>query len=107
MSNCEFVAFPLVSWVRCGTWLYQFRIFVLFLTLVWACEIEFADVGKKSKNDLVSKNYIILTPATWIDYAYLKIFLYCNSDCCGARQLTINQRASLISKRVMTVFDIA
>ena len=24
VSNCEFVIFPLVSWVRCGTWLYQF-----------------------------------------------------------------------------------
>ena len=33
MSNCELVTFPLVSWVRCGTWLYWFLIFVLFLTL--------------------------------------------------------------------------
>ena len=24
---CEFVTFPLVSWVRCGTWLYRFLIF--------------------------------------------------------------------------------
>ena len=24
VSNCEFVTFPLVSWVRCGTWLYRF-----------------------------------------------------------------------------------
>ena len=23
VSNCEFVTFPLVSWVRCGTWLYR------------------------------------------------------------------------------------
>ena len=22
MSNCEVVTFPLVSWVRCGAWLY-------------------------------------------------------------------------------------
>ena len=27
VSNCEFVTFPLVSWVRCGTWLYRFLIF--------------------------------------------------------------------------------
>ena len=27
MSNCEFVNFPLASWVRCGTRLYQFLIF--------------------------------------------------------------------------------
>ena len=33
MSNCEVVTFPLVFWVRCGGWLYQFLIFALFLTL--------------------------------------------------------------------------
>ena len=27
VSYCEFVTFPLVSWVRCGTWLYRFLIF--------------------------------------------------------------------------------
>ena len=32
MSNCEFVTFPLVSWVKCGSWLYQFLIFALFRT---------------------------------------------------------------------------
>ena len=36
MSNWEVVTFALVSWVSCGTWLYQFLIFALFLTLVWA-----------------------------------------------------------------------
>ena len=30
---CEFVTFPLVSWVRCGTWLYRFLIFAILLTL--------------------------------------------------------------------------
>ena len=30
MSNCEVVTFPLVSWVRCGAWLYRFLIFALF-----------------------------------------------------------------------------
>ena len=28
---CEFVTFPLVSWVRCGTWLYRFLIFAPYL----------------------------------------------------------------------------
>ena len=28
---CEFVTFPLVSWVRCGTWLYRFLIFAPLL----------------------------------------------------------------------------
>ena len=31
---CEFVTFPLVSWVRCGTWLYRFLIFAPLLTLM-------------------------------------------------------------------------
>ena len=30
---CEFVTFPLVSWVRCGTCLYRFLIFATLLTL--------------------------------------------------------------------------
>ena len=30
---CEFVTFPLVSWVRCGTGLYRFLIFASLLTL--------------------------------------------------------------------------
>ena len=33
VSNCEFVTFPLVSWVRCGTRLYLFLIFAPLLTL--------------------------------------------------------------------------
>ena len=35
VSNCEFVTFPLVSWVRCGTWLYRFLIFAPLLTLLF------------------------------------------------------------------------
>ena len=31
--KCEFVTFLLVSWVRCGTWLYGFLIFAPLLTL--------------------------------------------------------------------------
>ena len=34
VSNCEFVTFPLVSWVRCGTWLYRFLIFSRLLTFI-------------------------------------------------------------------------
>ena len=33
-SNCEFVTFPFVSWVRCGTWLYRFLIFATLLTFI-------------------------------------------------------------------------
>ena len=34
VSNCEFVTFPLVSWVGCGTWLYWLLIFAPSLTLL-------------------------------------------------------------------------
>ena len=30
----EFVTFPLVSWVRCGSWLYRFLIFAPLLTFI-------------------------------------------------------------------------
>ena len=52
VSNCEFVTFPLVSWVRCGTWLYWFLIFVPLLAL---------GVLKNRLNDTsfrVSKTYV-------------------------------------------------
>ena len=32
VTKCEFVTFPLVSWVRCGTLLCQFLIFAPLLT---------------------------------------------------------------------------
>ena len=32
-SNCEIVTYPLVSWVRCGTWFYWFLVFAPLLTL--------------------------------------------------------------------------
>ena len=34
---CEFVTFPLISWVRCGTCLYRFLIFAPLLTLCLLC----------------------------------------------------------------------
>ena len=38
---CEFDTFPLVSWVRCGTWLYRFLIFAPLLTLKMFIFIKF------------------------------------------------------------------
>ena len=35
VSSCKFVTFPLVSWVRCGTWLYRFLIFAPLLASKW------------------------------------------------------------------------
>ena len=41
VSNCEFVTFQLVSWVRCGTRLYRFLIFAPLLTLISRAVILF------------------------------------------------------------------
>ena len=35
--NVKNVTFPLVSWVRCGTWLYRFLIFATLLTTCISC----------------------------------------------------------------------
>ena len=40
VSNCEFVTFPLVSWVWCGTWLYRFLIFAPLLTFYKKAQTE-------------------------------------------------------------------
>ena len=37
VSNCEFVLFPFVSWVRCSTWLNLFLVFAPFLTMARCC----------------------------------------------------------------------
>ena len=34
VSNCEFLTFPFVSWVMCGTFLFQYLIFALLLTFI-------------------------------------------------------------------------
>ena len=47
---CEFVAFPLVSWVRCGTLLYRFLIFAPLLTLsIKNCIV----LSKMSNNEII------------------------------------------------------
>ena len=45
VSNCEFVTFPLVSWVRCGTWLYRFLIFAPLLTFRMYSSLRHNDYG--------------------------------------------------------------
>ena len=41
VPNCKFITFQLVSWVRCGTWLYWFLIFEPLLTLTIYEEAQF------------------------------------------------------------------
>ena len=45
---CEFVTFPLVSWVRCGTWLYRFLIFAPLLTLTWSVNLKTGFLATRS-----------------------------------------------------------
>ena len=42
ICNCEFVTFPLVSWARCGTWLYRFLIFAPLLCFARATQVWLA-----------------------------------------------------------------
>ena len=42
--NCEFVTFPLVSWVRCGTWIYRFLIFAPLLTFINSFSDQESDI---------------------------------------------------------------
>ena len=44
VSNCEFVTFPLVSWVNCGTYLYRFLIFAPLLTSICCKKIFYCIV---------------------------------------------------------------
>ena len=56
VSNCEFVTFPLVSWVRCGTLLYQFLIFAPLLT---QSDFSHMKVIKHIRWDFHSVNWIM------------------------------------------------
>ena len=44
---CDVVTFPLVSWVRCGAWLYRFLIFALFLSLIWKRTVWHSDGARE------------------------------------------------------------
>ena len=68
MSNCEFVTFPLVSWIRCATWLYRFLIFAPLLT--------FSFTGLSPPGNIFtdrSKAVLLL----WIIYVISVLFLLC------------------------------
>ena len=61
VSNCEFVTFPLVSWVGCGTWLYRFLVFAPLLTLYRG----FRDTGYLPFYFQGHKILSILLPGIW------------------------------------------
>ena len=72
VSNCEFVTFPLVSWVGCGTWLYWLLIFAPYLTLV-----EFVHVVLSCRLLIA----VFLTcPYTITSLFYLFFFIFSERD---------------------------
>ena len=52
VSNCEFVTFPLVSWVGRGTWLYRLLIFAPLLTLLICKPLLIPKYGDQLRNTL-------------------------------------------------------
>ena len=58
VSKCEFVTFPLVSWVRCGTWLYWFLIFAHLLSFffLYTFTIKCVTTGAQK---CILENYMI------------------------------------------------
>ena len=51
---CEFVTFPLVSWVRCGTWLHRFLIFAPLLTFnTDYCLMQVKSIAECSKGSIL------------------------------------------------------
>ena len=68
VSNCEFVTFPLVFWVRCGTWLYRFLIFAPLLTFLTTGSI--LEVGSSSFHGFLAI-IAIFNPRLW---THKKIF---------------------------------
>ena len=47
MFSGVFVPFDMVSWVRCGTWLYRFLMFAFFLTLIVVRTTAYLDAIKE------------------------------------------------------------
>ena len=78
VSNCEFVIFPLVSWVRCGTRLYRFLIFASLLTFLASglSTYDFSSLYTTLPHNLIKENLIELIEQTFNREGSL--YLACN-----------------------------
>ena len=68
VSNCEFATFPVVFWVRCGTWLYRFLIFAPLLTFYQNCTNFVAPLTKiatRAKNRF--RMHLQMQRDAWLD----------------------------------------
>ena len=70
---CEFVTFPLVSWVRCGTWLYRFLIFATLL--FWLKNLSI-DERVKAWSCVCHQAHHCLIVGFFFTLAYLCSFFY-------------------------------
>ena len=79
VSNCKFVTFPLVSWIRCGTWLYRFLIFAPLLTLKnthgFARAPLTALISCKNKWDFVGMKIPFRYPCLYFSAIHLEMIL--------------------------------
>ena len=57
VSSVSFT-FPLVSWVRCGTWLYRFLIFATLLTLTLCSSVNSVRKWRKKLFQLKKADYL-------------------------------------------------
>ena len=97
MSNCKVITFPLVSWVRCGAWLYRFLIFALLLTLLhanskgadqlsnptnskWFLDMNILQPMKKSESVLKLWN-VTFSRATFVTRSLIKLDLRVDPSC--------------------------
>ena len=71
VPNCEF----LVSWVRCGSWLYRFLIFALLLTLL---------------SSKLAQNWVVLWNSWWLNFLLLKdLLVVCLMTQLGAGKINL------------------
>ena len=75
----EFVTFPLVSWVRCGTWLYS----LAWCLIVWCPVI----ISKSQFLRVTLLKVIVLYRKKWWKYR-LKVYLTSFTVCSGALKIT-------------------
>ena len=80
---CEFVTFPLVSWVRCGTWLYRFLIFATLL--LWN---NYGQLGPKPARPTWNSAQVYKTTRPIYFLKYVQVG--CNQNVCAFAYMYID-----------------
>ena len=93
---CEFVTFLLVSWVRCGTWLYRFLIFAPLLTL--SSDIFYSTLAFMETINNLFRNVLHLKDLIYIWYTYMLLVNIGGNSFAFANWYT-SQRQSQVEER--------